>query len=155
MAFQISGLPADAFSHLYGQSNKDLQRLGVRRTTAESSPGYPCRVSLRDADLEDSVLLMNYCHQDARTPYQSTHAIFVIEGAQTAQPEVNEIPLVLARRVLSVRGFDRDGNMVAATLAEGAELAAEIEIAFSNRGVDYLHLHNAAPGCYAARVDRA
>ena len=35
------------------------------------------------------------------------------------------------------------------------ELAAAIEDFFASEEIAYLHVHNAKPGCYAARVDRA
>ena len=40
-------------------------------------------------------------------------------------------------------------------LVEGRELEAAIERLFANERAAYLHVHFAAPGCYAARVERA
>lgn len=36
----------------------------------------------------------------------------------------------------------------------GQELGEAISRMFEDRSVDYLHLHNARPGCFAARVTR-
>ena len=41
------------------------------------------------------------------------------------------------------------------TLAEGAELERAIERLFGDPHAAYLHVHFAAPGCYAAKVERA
>ena len=83
-----------------------LSRSGVQRVLANSCPGYPCRVSLQDAKVGESVLLMNYEHQPAATPFRSSHAIYVREWASRAKPLENEIPGFLRKRVLSVRAFD-------------------------------------------------
>jgi len=40
-------------------------------------------------------------------------------------------------------------------LVDGSELETAIEKQFCNPVAEYLHVHFAAPGCYAARVDRA
>jgi hypothetical protein len=37
---------------------------------------------------------------------------------------------------------------------QGTALASLIESMFEDPAVSYLHVHNAKPGCYAARVDR-
>src|SRR5262249_5468002 len=90
--FQISALPSDRFSHLYGLSEDALSALGVVVLTADSKPGFPCRVSLQDAEPGTRMLLLNYEHQDAATPYRSRHAIFVADGAKEAEPAPNEVP---------------------------------------------------------------
>ena len=58
-------------------------------------------------------------------------------------------------RTLAVRAFDAAGMMKGRELVEGADLEAAIARQFANPDADYLHVHFAAPGCYAARVDRA
>ena len=45
--------------------------------------------------------------------------------------------------------------MIGRELVEGAALEAAIERLFAEPGAAYLHLHYAAPGCYAAKVERA
>lgn len=154
MGFQISGLKADQFSHLYGQDTEALARLGVRRTVADEHPGFPCRVSLLDAEVGESVLLLNYEHQPAASPYRSRHAIFIREGAVEARLDVNEVPRQLLERLLSVRAFDGTGEMLDADVVDGQQLDALIEQMFVNDSVSYLHVHNARPGCYAALVER-
>jgi hypothetical protein len=152
MQFRISGLPAEPFRHLFALSDDELKRHGAVRRVAENS-GYPCRVSLTDAKAGDEVILVNYEHQDADTPYRSRHAIYVRPG-ERRYDATGEIPEQLRKRLLSVRAFDANGMMVDADVIEGRLLEEIIGRFFANDAVAYIHLHFARPGCYAARVDR-
>ncbi len=154
MEFQISALSANKFSHLIGLDDESLAKHGARRMQVDSKPGYPCRVTLEDAEIGESVLLLNYEHLAVDSPYRSTHAIFVREGLTTCPPIVNQIPEQLRIRLLSIRAFDADGMMVDADVVHGKESEAVIKRLLKDQRVDYLHIHNAKPGCYAARVDR-
>ena len=155
MNFRISGLPVAHFTPLFGLSDELLSTRGVVRRTADRTPGYPCRVSLRDADVGEPVLLMNYEHLPGNGPYRSSHAIYVREYALEAKLAVNEIPTLLQTRMLSVRAFDALGMMVDADVVEGIDLPALIDRYLANRQIHFMHVHNAKPGCFAARVDRA
>ena len=155
MNFQISGLDEGYFQHLFGQAPEVLAEYGVERMTVESQPGYPCRVSLKDVDIGGTVLLMNYEHLPASSPYRSSHAIFVKEGARRAYVGENQIPEMLRIRLLSVRSFDDDGMMIDADVIDGHDLEPIIEHMLSIESVDFLHIHNAKRGCFIARVDRA
>ena len=155
MPFRISALPAAPFAPLFRLSDAELARLGALRRVADRTPGFPCRVSLRDAEPGETVILVHHEHQPADTPYRAGHAIYVREGAVEARPAVGEVPEVLRRRLLSVRAFDADGMMTAADVVDGGALEPAIERMLADPAVAYLHLHNAKPGCYVARVDRA
>jgi hypothetical protein len=72
-----------------------------------------------------------------------------------ARLEVNEIPQVARHRLMSVRAFDSNGFMLASDVVEGRDLENKIADFFANESVAYLHLHNAKPGCFSCRVDRA
>jgi hypothetical protein len=153
MTFRISGLPAEPFQHLFALSDAELQRQGAIRRVAEDS-GYPCRISLTDAKAGDEVILVNYEHQDADTPYRSRHAIYVRAG-ERRYDQAGEVPEQLRKRLLSVRAFDAAGMMLDADVTEGKALETQIDRFFADDTVAYLHLHYARQGCYAARVDRA
>lgn len=155
MNFQISGLPLAPFTSLFGMTDEELAKRDVVRRVADKNPGFPCRVSLRDADPGETVLLLNYEHLPVSSPYRSRHAIFVREHAREAKLDVNEIPEVLQTRLLSLRAFDADGMMQSADVVNGSELRPVIEKMFDDPQVRYIHVHNAKPGCFAARVDRA
>lgn len=154
MSFRISGLPADLYAPLFTLSDAELALRGAVRRVADRTPGLPCRVSLADAEPGETVLLVHHEHQPAPTPYRSGHAVYVREGAAAARPGVGEVPEVLRRRLLSVRAFDAAGLMVDADVVEGAALEPVIDRMLARAAVAYLHLHNAKPGCWAARVDR-
>lgn len=155
MDFQISALEIDRFRQLFGLDREALARVGVKRLVADSKPGFPCRVSLRDAEVGENVLLMSFEHQSEPTPYQSSHAIFVREWVDQATPNRNEIPEMFRRRLLSVRAFDALGMMTDADIVEGTRLETLIVRMLRHSTVDCLYLHNAKPGCYAAMVRRA
>jgi hypothetical protein len=154
MDFRISPLPLAQFAPLFSMTDEELAARNIVRRIADRKPGFPCRVSLQDAEPGERVLLLNYEHQPASSPYRSCHAIYVRENAIEAKPDVNEVPLVLLSRLLSVRAFDDAGFMLRADVTPGAEVASMIASMLDDPSVAYIHLHNAKPGCYAARADR-
>ena len=155
MSFQIHALPAELFQPLFSLSARELAEVRATRMIADAEPGYPCRVSLADAKVGETVILVNYEHQPADSPYRSAHAIFVREHAEQAFPNLGQVPEVLQIRLISVRAFDEKHFMVNADVADGLRLHEVIPAMFKDPAVAYLHLHNAKPGCFAARVTRA
>jgi hypothetical protein len=155
MDFQISALPLATFAPLFSLSDAELAKRNIVRQVVKESPGTPCRVSLQDAEPGERVLLLNYEHLPVTSPYRATHAIFVRENAVEAKPQVNEIPEVLGRRLISLRAYDAKGMMRAADVVQGREMRSVIETMFADPDVEYIHAHNAKPGCFAARIDRA
>ncbi|HUJ53893.1 MAG TPA: DUF1203 domain-containing protein [Steroidobacteraceae bacterium] len=155
MSFRISGLAASEFSGLFGLSDAELAARNACRVVADRHPGFPCRVSLVDAQPGERLLLVNYEHLPVTSPYRSRYAIYVRENASEAQLGVNEIPQVLQHRLLSLRAFDPAGMLLDADVVEGAALVPALERLLAPPQVAYLHVHNARPGCFAARVDRA
>jgi hypothetical protein len=103
----------------------------------------------------EALLLLNYLHQPADTPYRASHAIFVREWAETPYQTQDETPEVLWIRAISLRAFDASGDMVEADLTGGGDLKPAIERLFANPEAAYIHAHYAKRGCYAARIDRA
>jgi hypothetical protein len=155
MSFQIHALPPDPFKPLFALSDTELAKVRATRMIVDSKPGYPCRVSLADAEIGETVMLVNFMHQSAESPYQATHAIFVRENAEQAFPGLGTVPEVLETRLISARAFDDKHYMVDADVVDGSRLSKSIPEMLQNPGVAYLHLHNAKPGCFAARVTRA
>ncbi len=128
----------------------------ARRVVADRAPGFPCRVSLIDARPGERLLLVNYEHLPVMSAYRSRHATYVRENARDASFAIGEIPPVMQNRLLSVRSFTAEGMMADADVAEGGQqLVPLIERLLAPAEVAYLHVHNARPGCYAGRVDRA
>ncbi len=156
MSYVVSGLPLEPFRFLFGLSDEALAERGVVRRTVDARPGFPCRISLDDPEPGETVLLLNYEHQGADTPFRARHAIYVSERAVEARPMVGAIPPSLrARSAISLRAFDIAGMMIAAEVAHGEALEPAIERLFADPDAAYLHAHYAAMGCYAARIDRA
>jgi hypothetical protein len=155
LQFRISGLSAEPFRHLFGLSEQELARHGAVRYVVDAKPGYPDRIELRDVEPGQTVLLVNYTHQPVESPYRSSHAIFVREGAEETFDRVDEVPESMRLRLLSLRAFDAKGMMLDADVIEGREIETVVARMFADPNVAYIHVHNAKRGCYAARIDRA
>ena len=152
MTFRIRGLQAEQFAHLFALPDGELAAHGALRKIADGP--HPCRISLTDAAPGDEVILVNYEHHAVASPYRMRFAIYVRAGEQTYDA-VDSVPVQLRRRTLAVRGFDANDMMTGWELIEGVFLEEAIERQFAEASARYLHIHYAAPGCYAARVERA
>jgi len=155
MTYVISGLPLETFQPLFGLDDEALAAHHAVRTTAGETGRYPCRVTLQDAKPGETLLLINYEHQDADTPYRSNYAIYVNETAARTRTLTGELPPVLRDRPIALRAFNEGGMLIAAELALSDDVDAAIGRQFANPDAAYLHAHNAAHGCFAARIDRA
>jgi hypothetical protein len=120
----------------------------------DAKPGFPCRVTLEDAEPGETVLLLSWRHLDGDTPYRADGPIFVRESAGATRVSRNAIPEQQRSRLLSVRAYDDAGWMRDAEVVEGIALEALIARFFTDPQVAYLHAHNARRGCYACRIDR-
>lgn len=154
-SFQIVALPAERFAPLFDRSDEELAAIGARRVTVDARPGFPCRVSLADAEIGETVLLLPYTHHDVSTPYRGSGPIYIRRGVAAANPKVNEIPVLLRHRLLSIRGYDAAGMMTAADVVDGGEVEDAVQRLFADERVRYLDVHNARPGCFNCRVVRA
>ena len=155
MTYRITGIDAAPYRHLYGLSDEELATRGVVRMTVTEKPGFPCRVSLTDREIGESVLLLNHVSHDVTGPYRASHAIFVAEGAEEAAEYIDDVPPVFGPRVLSLRAFDRDGMMADAILTPAGDADAGIRRLFENPLIATIHAHNASRGCFAARIERS
>ena len=154
MAYRVFGLSPTPFEGLFGLSDAALAERNAVRVTADKPVGFPCRITLEDAEPGETLILVNHVSQDAPTPYRASHAIFVREGAVEAAVYVDETPPVFAGRTLSLRGFDADGMMRAAALAQPGEADAKIRELLAEPAIVSIHAHNAIRGCFAARIER-
>lgn len=154
MDLRIRGLARQAFDPAFAAATAGADPLAVLRI-ADAKPGFPCRVSLEDAEPGEVVLLTHFQHQAAATPFRASHAIYVREAAREPWDVVNTVPPALATRQLSLRAFDRGGWLVGARLVAGAEMLPVARELLANPAVACLHAHYAAFGCYAAWVGRA
>lgn len=154
-SFQIVGLSREPFESLFSLSSEELARKGVLRVKATSKPGFPCRISLADADVNDELLLLPFEHQPENSPYRSSGPIYVRATAVQRTLEVGEIPEYVSVRQISLRAYDGAHMIVAAEVCAGAQVAEEIERQFGDPRVRYIHLHNAKRGCFSCLVRRA
>ena len=153
MTYVVKGLDPRLYSELFGLPEEELEKRGVVRITV-TSPTFPCRVSLTDREIGESVLLINHVSHDVANPYRASHAIFVTDGATEAAEYVDKVPPVFATRVLSLRGFDADGMMADAILTQPGEADAGIRKLFENPAIETIHAHNATRGCFSAKIER-
>ena len=151
MHFRIRGLPAEQFAPLFALSDEELKEHGAVRRIADGP--RPCRISLTDAKPGDELILVNYEHHAVASPYRMRFAIYVRTGEQTFDA-IDTVPEQLRTRTLALRAFDADAMMIAWEVIEGTKLEQAIARQLADRRAAYLHVHFAAPGCYAARVER-
>jgi hypothetical protein len=155
MTYRISGLSPDRFAHLFGLPDDALAAHGALRVRATASRGFPCRVTLEDAAEGETLLLLNHEDHAANTPFRSRYAIYVRECAAEALVLEDATPPVFEGRPIAFRAFDAEGMLRAASLALSGDADARIRELFARPEIAYIHAHNAAHGCFSARVDRA
>ncbi len=154
MPYRITGLSIDPFRPLFRLSEQELNARSIRRMIADEKPGFPCRITLEDAEPGESLLLLNHEHQPADTPYRASGPIFVRENAVDRFDRVGEIPPVLRPRLLSLRGYDIEGMMVDADVVEGTYVESLIERLLANEVIETVHVHYARRGCFAFAIER-
>lgn len=154
MPYQFRPLPASLIDGLRSLDAATLRDRGARRMRADSVPGFPCRVSLREAPVGASVLLVNHRHLTGNTPYAASHAIFVDEAAEDAVPEPGQVPEIVRNRLVSIRGFDAEGMIVDADVTDGTGADAVLARLFGNPAILFADVHAAARGCFLSRAHR-
>jgi hypothetical protein len=155
MTYRITGLLPAQFDNLIGASDDVLASAGAQRVTAGADKGWPCRISLEDAKAGESLILLNHVSHDVATPYRSAYAIYVRESAEQPAEFLDETPPVFEGRPIALRAFDAVGMLRNAALALPGEADAKIRDLLAAGEIAYIHAHNAAHGCFAAKVERA
>jgi hypothetical protein len=153
-SFQLVGLPYTSFAPLFALSDVQLARIDARRVFADSKPGFPCRVSLADAEVGDELLLLPFEHQPGASPYRSSGPIFVRKNAVQCVVEPGIIPDYVRTRLMSVRAYDSKHQMIDAAVCPGNETNRAVDEMFSRAEAAYIHLHNAKRGCFSCAVRR-
>lgn len=153
-SFIIKGIPLQEISHLFELDEETLNSIGAQLLTVYEKPGFPCRVSLVDAEIGERVLAMNFEHHNVNSFYKASDPVFIRMHAKENQLAPNEIPLMLIHRTLSLRIYDKNAMMIAAQITIGTELKEAIQQIFSNKEASYIQVHNAGPGCYNCQINR-
>ncbi len=126
----------------------------LRTVVVDEPDAYPCRRCLTDAVPGERVVLLSYDPFTGDSPYRQAGPIFVHE--RDCEPRIaGPIPEQLTRRLLSLRSFDGGHLMLSGEVVAGSLLEERATAILSDPQVAYLHVHNAGPGCFAARIDRA
>jgi uncharacterized protein DUF1203 len=154
MHYAVRGLDPKPFEPLFGLPDEALAARGVVRMMVTEKPSFPCRVSLTDREIGETVLLLHHVSHDVAGPYRASHAIFVTEGTRAPAEFVDRVPPVFETRTLSLRGFGSDGLMADAALTGPGEAEDGIHMLFADPAIAYIHAHNAARGCFSARIER-
>src|SRR5204863_1457089 len=83
--FQFVAVPYETFAPLFDRTEDELRAIGVSRVVADEKPGFPCRVSLVDAEVGETVLHLTYTHHDVAGPDRASGPVYVRKGAVTAR----------------------------------------------------------------------
>lgn len=151
MTYHIHALPLSPFQSWFALSDSELELRGARRMVATEPNSSPCRVSLKDAEPGECLILLNHRHLDAPlSPYHSNGPIFVREAAEDTLLAADTLPAMLTRRLLSMRAYDTNWMMIKADVTEGADLDTNLRDWFANPDVTQIHLHTARRGCFMA-----
>lgn len=153
MTYTITGLGAEQFAPLFAMDDAELATRGARRVTASADRGFPCRISLEDARAGEQLILLHHVSHDVETPYRSAYAIYVRPDVHAAT-YCDEVPPVFEGRPLALRAFDSAGMLQTAALAAPGDADKAIRDLFDDEGIAYIDAHNAAHGCFAARIER-
>ncbi len=153
-SFRLIALSPEQFAPLFALSTEELASRGIRRVTATSKPGFPCRVGLTDAEPGEELLLLPFEHQPNKSPYRASGPIYVRAGATQRTLPIGEIPGYVSLRQISLRAYDEGHLIVGAEVCAGEQVGAEIERQFADPNVSYIHLHNAKRGCFSCLVER-
>mgnify|MGYP000739784984 CR=1 FL=1 len=154
ISFRFIPLDHTLFQHYFKMDTNERLRHKAMLIKVDQKPGFPCRVSLEDAEIGEVVLALNFTYLNAASPYHSSGPIFVREGYHSKAYEVNKVPEMCFRRPQSLRAYSKDDIMLDATIAEGKDIYITIKHFFSQSEISYIHIHNAKPGCFNARIER-
>jgi hypothetical protein len=123
---------------------------GAVRVLVDEPNSFPCRRCLKDGEVGETMILRSYDPFVGASPYSGPGPIYVHER-DCSLFDGDAIPDQLTRRLLSVRAYDCDHMLVTADVIQGEELKSAAQRLLSD--ASYLHVHNARPGCFAARID--
>lgn len=153
--FVFVALSETLFESYFGMSEGELLKINASWVRVDSHPGYPCRVSLEDAKVGESVLAISFSHHNTDSPYSASGPIFVRKGARQRSYQEGEVPEMLRHRSLSLRGYSSEAMMVDAEMVGGEEIETCLSNMFANKHIEYVHVHNSKPGCFNCLVRRA
>jgi hypothetical protein len=151
--FKIAAIDNN-FNQLFNLSDEVLEEMSILKMIVDEKPGYPCRVTLEDAEIGEEVLLLSFEYHETQSPYKASGPIFIRKNSEKVSLKENEIPEMLFQRQQTLRMYDNNGIMIDAKSPKSINIRKEIELGFSNINVSYIQIHNTNPGCYNCQVNR-
>ncbi|KFF02012.1 DUF1203 domain-containing protein [Chryseobacterium luteum] len=152
--FKLEALNHLDFEYLNDLSETELAENHIKKMKVDKFPGFPCRITLEDAGIGEMVFLLNYDFHNVNSPYRASGPVFLRANQLTKTYAQNEIPVMFNHRLLSIRGYSKDAMMVVADVSEGKFLKDKLLQILENPNIEYIHLHNAKPGCFNCTVKR-
>ncbi|KAF5011849.1 hypothetical protein FDECE_2081 [Fusarium decemcellulare] len=124
--------------------------------TAAEDMRVPCRRCLLDASPGEVLYLIAYdpFPVDSITPYRGAGPIFVHAHDCTPFRDAT-LPDRQLKRLQSLRAYNENHMMVAAEVVNGNEFEKVAGGMLADEKASYIMVHNAKPGCFAFRVERA
>ncbi len=152
--FQVQGFQSPMSTAELMALNADEASPGVQAQAVkvETANGYPCRVTLEDAQPGETVWLIQHCHHRANTPYRASGPVFIRADRPAMRMPQNQLPEFLTHRLLSVRFYDDDGMLRAADVLAGDSLAQKLREWPGDHSARLVHVHNAAYGCFLCKI---
>jgi len=151
--FKISAIE-NIYNPLFKLTSEELSERNIVKMLVDEKPGYPCRVTLEDAEIGEEVLLLPLEHHKTTSPYKASGPVFIRKNAVKVDLAINEIPKMLFKRQQTLRLYDTNGMMIAAKSPSADEIRKEIETLFKNPKAKYIQVHNTNPGCYNCQVHK-
>mgnify|MGYP000075082477 CR=1 FL=1 len=151
--FKISPI-GNTYNQLFELTTEELAEKNMVKMLVDATPGFPCRVSLEDAEIGEEVLLLPLEYHKTTSPYKASGPVFIRKNAVKADLAVNEIPVMLYKRQQTLRVYNTNGMMIAAKSPSTDALRKEIKTLFKNPKASYIQIHNTNPGCYNCQINR-
>jgi len=151
--FKITAI-TNTYNPLFELTAEALAEKNMVKMLVDATPGFPCRVSLEDAEIGEEVLLLPFEYHKTTSPYKASGPVFIRKNAVKADLTVNEIPKMLFKRQQTLRVYDANGMMIATKSPTADALRKEIETLLKNPIASYIQIHNTNPGCYNCQINR-
>ncbi|MGH8032746.1 MAG: DUF1203 domain-containing protein [Luteimonas sp.] len=153
MDYVVSGLALQSFQPLFGLDDAALRAHAAARMRVDVKPGFPCRVTLEDAEPGETAAVAVAAPRRRHAVSRRRADLRARDRAgKRARPQRDPgaaaQPAAVGAR-LRCRRLDARCEVV-----DGVDLDALIERFLADPRIDFLHVHNARRGCYACRIDR-
>ncbi len=124
---------------------------------ADVATGYgPCRLCLAFFRKgEERRLLFTYDAFEGTEALPLPGPVFIHEAACARYPEDGGFPRHLEEHRLTLAAYARGRHLRAEEQVEGGEVEPAIRRLLERTDVDYIHVRDAAAGCYDLRIERA